>query len=74
MGDTMRFDGWCHGMRQQIDACIKQTKAVQDSKPEKGGREIALCHTKLQEAKMWIGKALEEFGSQLPEEFRDEAK
>lgn len=69
---TQTFDNWCHQMRKQIDGCIKDVKAVQDQKPEKGGREVALCHTKLQEAKMWLGKALEEFGSELPEQYRDE--
>ncbi|MCK9601371.1 MAG: hypothetical protein M0R06_20185 [Sphaerochaeta sp.] len=39
-----------------------------------GGRELALVITKLQEAKMWAGKMLEEIGNPLPEEFRDEPK
>lgn len=39
-----------------------------------GGRETALCITKLEEAKMWAGKALGALGQQLPEEYRDEAK
>lgn len=49
-------------LRVQIDACIKYA-----------GREVALARTKLQEAKMWVGKALGALGSELPEEFRDEA-
>lgn len=66
-----------HDMRQQIDYNIKYLRNVKDdTRPEyaKGKRELALAYTKLQEAKMWIGKALEEHGSELPEQFRDEAK
>lgn len=37
-------------------------------------RAVALSRTKLQEAKMWLGKALEAMGSELPEEYRDEPK
>lgn len=62
-----------HEFRKQVDAMIKSAKRMIDTRPAKGGREIALAHTKLQEAKMWVGKALEELDSPLPEEFRDEA-
>jgi len=37
-----------------------------------GGRELSLAITKLQEAKMWVGKVMEEIDHPLPEEFRDE--
>lgn len=66
-----------HDMRVRIDSIIKYAAMVKnDSRPEyaKGKREIALVYTKLQEAKMWCGKVLEEMGSELPVEFRDEAK
>lgn len=66
-----------HDMRVMIDRIIKYAAIVKnDQRPEyaKGKREIALVHTKLQEAKMWCGKVLEEMGSELPVEFRDEAK
>ena len=39
-----------------------------------GGREVALAITKLEEAKMWLGKALGERGTLLPVEYRDEGK
>lgn len=50
----------------------EEAKTEADTRPAHG-REIALAHTKLQEAKMWVGKALEIAGSELPEEFRDKA-
>lgn len=40
----------------------------------KGNREMAIVRTKLQEAKMWLGKVMEENDSPLPQEFRDEFK
>lgn len=63
-----------HEFRKQVDAMIQSAKRMLDSRPEKGGREIALAHTKLQEAKMWVGKALEELGNPLPPEFQDKAE
>lgn len=57
-----------HTFRKEIDALIQKAKKVQD---HRCGREMALAHTKLQEAKMWVGKCLEAIGSELPEEFRD---
>jgi hypothetical protein len=38
-----------------------------------GERELALCITKLQEAKMWAGQILGELGHKLPAEYRDES-
>lgn len=63
-----------HELRKEIDGCIKQARAYSEEIGRgKGGRECALVITKLQEAKMWTGKILEELGSKLPEQFRDEA-
>ena len=59
-----------HTFRKEIDALIQKAKASQDPRC---GREMALAHTKLQEAKMWVGKCLEAIGSELPEEFQDRA-
>ena len=59
-----------HAFRKEIDALIQKAK---QSKDDRCGREMALAHTKLQEAKMWVGKCLEALGSELPEEFRDKA-
>lgn len=65
-----------HDLRKKIDALIQYTGMLKaDARPEyaNGKREIALTYTKLQEAKMWTGKVLEEMGSELPAEFRDKA-
>lgn len=65
-----------HDIRVRIDANIQYVAMVKnDVRPEyaKGKRELALAYTKLQEAKMWIGKVLEELGSELPAQFQDRA-
>ena len=61
-------------IRVAVDQITKSTQGVSDNviKRGKGGREYSLAITKLEEAKMWLGKALGEFGSQLPDEFKDE--
>ena len=61
-------------VRVHIDACIQDTQklAALIARGD-GGREVALAYTKLQEAKMWLGKALGELGQKLPYEYRDEA-
>lgn len=66
-------------IRVDIDASIKTVGPLRDtfmanSVPEDGVRELEKAYTKLQEAKMWIGKVMEAIGSELPKEFRDEAK
>lgn len=75
-----------HEFRKQIDACIKKAGYFKGGHPQaevdptqsvvmgKAGREMSLVYTKLQEAKMWVGKCLEMLGSELPVEYRDEAK
>lgn len=61
-----------HEMRKSIDALIQWTGKLKEE--DSGyGREIAITHTKLQEAKMWAGKCLEVTGSELPEKYRDKA-
>ncbi len=65
-----------HDLRTKIDAIIRYADIIKnDQRPDyaKGKRELSLAHTKLQEAKMWVGKFLEEQGSELPAEFRDNA-
>lgn len=67
----------CHDIRKKIDAIIQYVSQVKgDSRPDyaKGKREFALVYTKLQEAKMWTGKVLEELGNELPAEFADKAE
>jgi hypothetical protein len=70
-----------HGLRREVDAVIKsvgeqKTKHGEPCSVEQSAcqRELALAYTKLQEAKMWLGKCLEMAGSELPVEYRDEAK
>jgi hypothetical protein len=64
-----------HALRKQIDAVINAAKNHQSEIGRNpGGREISLAVTKLQEAKMWCGKILEELGSELPKEFQDKAE
>lgn len=74
-----------HGLRRSVDVLIKSVAFWKNNPPmitqttqgvvtetARGVRELSLAYTKLQEAKMWLGKVLEEMGSQLPVEFRDE--
>jgi hypothetical protein len=63
-----------HVLRKQIDANIVAVKSWVDTRPSKGGAELTLAYRKLQEAKMWLGKVLEEIGSELPKEFQDKAE
>ena len=72
-GQPTNTEECLHNFRKEIDACIQKSKAFQESKP-KFGREMALVHTKLQEAKMWAGKCLEVLGSPFPPELADKAE
>jgi hypothetical protein len=45
-----------------------------DNPVEDCTRRMQIVQDKLAEAKMWLGKCLEAFGSELPAEFRDKAK
>lgn len=63
--------------RVEIDRSIQAIKGMKNGyfgAGATGAREVALSYTKLQEAKMWIGKALEEIGHELPKEFQDKAE
>lgn len=60
--------------RVSIDGMIKYVERIRQVENQgKGGREFSLAITKLEEAKMWLGKALGALGSELPAEYRDEA-
>jgi hypothetical protein len=64
-----------HQLRREIDACIKMAQLKRGQMLHRlGTRELDFAYTRLQEAKMWCGKVLEELNSPLPEEYRDEAK
>lgn len=63
-----------HAFRKAIDANIQEAESItKDLNRAAGAREAALVKTKLQEAKMWAGKILEELGSELPAEYQDKA-
>lgn len=47
-------------LRSDIDTTVKRLRS--EGRIEKGGREIALVITKLQEARLWAGEALKEMG------------
>lgn len=73
--NTYNTEGMTHELRKNIDACIKEAqKHAEMIGRGAGGREVSLVITKLQEGKMWAGKILEAVGSELPEQYRDEAK
>lgn len=56
-------------LRKRIDACIQEVGKFQPS------RALALVKTKLEEAKMWGGKRLEELNpDDYPKELRDKAE
>lgn len=59
-------------LRVEIDKNIVKSQGLRDQLPA-GQREIALVITKLQEAKMWAGKILEELGSPFPKELADKS-
>ena len=66
-----------HDLRKRIDANIQYVSFLKgDSREDykKFGREISLVYTKLQEAKMWAGKCLEQIDQPLPQEFADKAE
>ena len=71
-----------HEKRKEVDAVINsvgQLKLSPNSEQPYLGvqniqREVSLAYTKLQEAKMWLGKCLEVIGSELPKEFADKAE
>ena len=76
-GETkMGYQENMHEIRKQIDENILRAENIlKAEQPAMGcSRCMALAHTKLQEAKMWVGKCLEAFGSKLPDEFRDKAE
>lgn len=64
------------GLRVDINTAIASAKHIADTHIQRGpgGRELSLCITNLQQARMWAGEALGEIGHKLPEEYRDEAR
>lgn len=61
-------------LRVSIDIDIKAAQRLAERIARgAGGRNVALCITHLEDAKMRLGMALGDFGHKLPEEYRDEA-
>ncbi len=58
-------------LRRHIHGFIREIEAYPTGIDGKGGRELALAKTKLQEARMWLGQVLGEIGNELPEEYQD---
>jgi hypothetical protein len=74
--ETITDPATIHQLRKEIDAVTQKFQNLQGqvaAHKGKGGREIALVVTKLQEGKMWAGKILEALGSELPAEYADKA-
>jgi hypothetical protein len=65
---------WLHETRKEIDVLIQKVKKAAESRPAKGGAEITLSYRALQQGKMWLGQALGELGSELPQQFADKAE
>jgi hypothetical protein len=63
--------------RLEVDGLVKlaayyKANPISINESPRGAREMALVHTKLQEAKMWLGMALADMGYTPPAEFLDE--
>lgn len=63
-------------LRVEINTAMAHAKTIADTLIQRGpgGRELSLCFTNLQYARMMAGEALGEIGHKLPEEYRDEAR
>lgn len=68
-------------LRKRIDAITSDTQMYRSWNPQEVNpgdktavREMSLAITKLEEAKMWLGKALGALGSELPAQYADKAE
>lgn len=74
-----QFVSYIKQFRKEVDASIQKAEACLNGPKEHGlsptlaAREMALARTKLQEAKMWLGKVLEVAGNPFPAELADKA-
>lgn len=69
-----RKENFLHNFRSEISVNIDRANVARQDRESGFGREMSIAHTKLQEAKMWVGKCLEAINSPFPEDLRDEAK
>ena len=61
-----------HDFRKQIDMCISRAEHDMEETQQPYDREMAIARTKLQEAKMWVGKCLEHMDEPLPDGYRQD--
>ncbi len=60
--------------RVAIDGLLQEMKVSKSLEAFKDcGREMSISFTKLEEAKMWLGKCLEALGTPYPAELADKA-
>ena len=60
-------------LRVKVDAVMEEVKGKIKQVPM-GQAEMTLSWRNLQQAKMWLGKVLEELGSPFPKELADKAE
>ena len=72
--EQKEIEEFLHQFRKDISFCIDKADSARQDRESGFGREMSIAHTKLQEAKMWVGKCLEAINSPFPEDLRDEAK
>lgn len=66
-------------LRKKIDAVIQDSKHLNQVGDDHSvhyqpaSRALSIATTKLEEAKMWCGKRLEELGSEFPAELADKS-
>lgn len=67
-----------HDFRKYIDMAINSAEEdlerIKRLNDQQYGREMSLVRTKLQEAKMWLGKCLEVAGAPFPADLADKAE
>lgn len=61
-------------LRTEVHRIYEYIRSHMLSKNAAASRSYAIAITKLEEAKMWMGKALGDLGNEIPEEFKDEPK
>lgn len=68
------FQKILHDLRREVDATMAKVVTLKDNPVAMvAQRNLAICFTHLEDAKMRLGKALEDAGSELPAQFADKA-
>lgn len=64
-----------HDIRKEIDALLQSVEGLKTNPVALvAARNLAICYTHLEDAKMRLGKALGDLGSELPAQFADKAE